>query len=51
MLPTEVRELSTAIREAGNDGAHQGALTKNEAEDPLDFTIALFERIFTEPMR
>ena len=50
-LPTEVRELSTAIREDGNDGAHQGTLTKNEAEDLLDFTTALLERIFTVPMR
>jgi hypothetical protein len=50
-LPTELRELSTAIREDGNDGAHQGTLSKEEAEDLLDFTTALLERIFTEPMR
>jgi hypothetical protein len=27
-LPTDLRELSSAIREDGNDGAHQGTLTK-----------------------
>jgi hypothetical protein len=50
-LPGDLRELSSAIREDGNDGAHQGTLTKVEAEDLLDFTTALLERIFTEPMR
>jgi hypothetical protein len=50
-LPADLRELSSAIREDGNDGAHQGTLTKVEAEDLLDFTTALLERIFTEPMR
>jgi hypothetical protein len=34
---------------AGNDGAHQGTLTKEEAYDLLDFTTALLERVFTEP--
>src|SRR5205807_66538 len=45
-LPTDLRGLSTAIREDGNDGAHQGTLTKEDAEDLLDFTTALLERIF-----
>jgi hypothetical protein len=46
-----VREISTCIREDGNDGAHQGTLTKEDAEDLLDFTTALLERLFTEPRR
>lgn len=50
-LPNDLRELSTCIREDGNDGAHQGTLTKREAEDLLDFTTALLERLFTEPRR
>jgi hypothetical protein len=50
-LPPDLRELSSAIREDGNDGAHQGTLTKVEAEDLLDFTRALLERLFTEPTR
>lgn len=48
-LPLELRELSKAIREDGNDGAHQGTLTKADAEDILDFSVRLFERMFTEP--
>ena len=50
-LPKDVREISTCIREDGNDGAHQGSLTKEDAEDLLDFTVALLERLFTEPRR
>jgi len=48
-LAASLRELSTAIREDGNDGAHQGTLTKEDAEDLLDFTVALLKRVFTEP--
>jgi hypothetical protein len=50
-LPADLREISTCIREDGNDGAHQGTLTKPDAEDLLDFTVALLERLFTEPER
>ena len=50
-LPADLRELSSAVREDGNDGAHQGTLKKEDAEDLLDFTTALLERIFTEPTR
>jgi hypothetical protein len=48
-LPENLRALSAAIREDGNDGAHQGTLTKVDAYDLLDFTTALLERVFTEP--
>jgi Domain of unknown function (DUF4145) len=50
-LPKDLRELSTCVREDGNDGAHTGALTKEDAVDLLDFTTALLERIYTEPER
>jgi hypothetical protein len=50
-LPNNVRGISTCIREDGNDGAHQGTLTKEDVEDLLDFTVALLERLFTEPRR
>ena len=50
-LPNDLRELSNCIREDGNDSAHQGTLVNEDAEDLLDFTIALLERIFTEPKR
>lgn len=50
-LPTELRDLSTCIREDGNDAAHAGALNRFDANDLLDFTTALLERLYTEPAR
>ncbi|WP_200905643.1 DUF4145 domain-containing protein [Methylobacterium sp. ARG-1] len=50
-LPEALRELSAAIHQDGNDGAHQGTLTKADALDLLDFTEALLTRLFTEPER
>jgi Domain of unknown function (DUF4145) len=50
-LPLELRELAKCIREDANDGAHAGSLTKADAEDVLDFTEALLERLVTEPKR
>lgn len=50
-LPAGLRELSTCIKEEGNDGAHAGTLSKEDAEDALDFTRALLERLYTEPER
>ena len=50
-LPEALRELSTAVKEDGNDGAHAGTLTMEDAEDLLDFATALFERMYTEPER
>jgi hypothetical protein len=51
LLPSDLRELSSCVREDGNDAAHAGTLTKEDAEDLLDFTTALLEPIFTEPER
>jgi Domain of unknown function (DUF4145) len=48
-LPANLQELSTCIREDGNDGAHAGTLTETDAEDILDFTVLLLERLYTEP--
>ena len=50
-LPEALRELSTCIKDDGNDGAHQGNLGKEDAEDLLDFTYELLERLYTEPER
>lgn len=50
-LPESLRELSTCVREDGNDGAHVGTITKTDADDLLDFTTVLLERIYTEPER
>lgn len=51
LLPKELEDLSHCIREDGNDGAHAGTLTKEDALDLQDFTVELLERIFTEPER
>lgn len=51
ILPSSMRELSSCIKEDGNDGAHEGSLTKEDAEDLLDFTSVLLERMYTEPER
>lgn len=51
LLPEGLRELSTCVREDGNDGAHAGTLRKEDAEDLLDFTRILLERTYTEPER
>lgn len=50
-LPEGLRELSHCVKEDGNDGAHAGTLTKEDADDLLDFCVALLERLFTEPER
>jgi hypothetical protein len=50
-LPESLRDLSSCVQQDGNDGAHQATLNKADAEDLLDFTVALLERIFTEPER
>lgn len=50
-LPEALRDLSHCIKEDGNDGAHAGTLGKVDAEDLLDFTTALLERLYTEPKR
>ena len=47
-LPAALRELSHAVREDGNNGAHAGTLTKADAEDLLDFSVRLLERLYTE---
>lgn len=50
-LPSDLRELAKCIREDANDGAHVGNLRKEDAEDLLDFTTMLLERLITEPKR
>ncbi|MBC7483637.1 MAG: DUF4145 domain-containing protein [Rhizobacter sp.] len=51
ILHEGLHELASCIKEDGNDGAHAGTLGKADAEDMLDFTKALLERLFTEPER
>lgn len=51
LITKDLFDLSECIREDGNDGAHDGTLKKEDAADLLDFTVALFERMYTEPTR
>jgi hypothetical protein len=51
LLPNALQELSSCIKEDGNDGAHTGTLNEEDANDILDFTFVLLERIYTEPKR
>ena len=48
LLPEAMRDLANAVREDGNDSAHSGNITENDASDLLDFTVALLERLVTE---
>lgn len=51
VLDPAFEELAKCIREDANDGAHVGNLSKDDAEDLLDFTTTLLERLVTEPKR
>ena len=51
LLDTGLAELSSCIKDDGNDGAHRGDLKSEDAEDLIDFTLVLLERRFTEPER
>jgi hypothetical protein len=51
LLDDSLKELAKCIREDANDGAHVGDLSKEDAEDVLDFTTSLLERLVTEPAR
>ncbi len=50
-LPKDLGALAGSVKEDGNDGAHVGNLVKVDAEDLLDFTQVLLERLYTEPAR
>lgn len=50
-LPVQLQALSKAVKDNGNDGAHDGSLTAEDAEDIYDFAFMLLERLFTEPER
>jgi hypothetical protein len=51
ILPETLRKLSTCIKDDGNDGAHAGTLSEEDANDIADFTVILLERVYTEPKR
>ncbi|AWY00273.1 hypothetical protein A8139_09875 [Marinomonas primoryensis] len=51
ILPDSLRELSSCLKDDGNDGAHEGTLSEEDAEDILDFAFVMLERVYTEPKR
>lgn len=50
-VPGDLRPLAECVQQDGNDGAHDGNLTKEDAEDLHDFSVELLRRLYTEPER
>ena len=50
-VAADLHELSTCIKDDGNDGVHRGTLAQEDAKDIQDFTTLLLERLYTEPAR
>lgn len=50
-LPVSLKDLAECIKDDGNDGAHDGILSKADVDDLIDFTITLLERLYTEPKK
>ncbi|GJH22229.1 DUF4145 domain-containing protein [Caballeronia novacaledonica] len=50
-LPEVLRDLSSCVKDDGNDGAHDGTLDEVAALDLQDFTRMLLERLYTEQAR
>jgi hypothetical protein len=50
-LPEALRDLSSCLKDDGNDGAHEGTLSEADAEDLSEFAFIMLERIYTEPKR
>lgn len=51
LLPEAIRDLASCVKDDGNDGAHQGTISKEDAEDISEFAFVLLERLYTEPKR
>lgn len=51
LLPGFLKELAKTIRENGNDGAHDGSLSMDDAYNLYDFSEALLAEIYTNPGR
>jgi hypothetical protein len=51
LLPKELETLAAAIREDGNDGAHNAPLGEADALDLQDFAVEVLETLFTLPGR
>jgi uncharacterized protein YeeX (DUF496 family) len=51
LLPKEIEQFADCIREDANDAVHDHAIGEAEANDTLDFTVELLERLYTMPGR
>lgn len=47
IIPSDLKDFAHSIRLDGNDAAHDGSTSKDEANDLMDFSILLLERIYT----
>lgn len=50
-LQKDLEGLAACVKDDGNDAAHSTTLGKEDAVDLLEFTVALLERIYTEPQK
>jgi hypothetical protein len=48
ILREDLRDLSSCIKDDGNDGAHAGNLRQEDAQDICEFTYELLGKIYTE---
>ena len=51
VLPRDLQKLAECLQQDGNDGAHDGTLSKEDVEDLQDFCFELLRRLYTEPER
>lgn len=50
-LAEDLKLLADCVQQDGNDGAHDGTLTKEDAQDLHDFCVEMLRRLYTEPAR
>lgn len=50
-LGPELKHLSDAVKDFGDEGAHEGVHTAAEAEDIYEFAFRLLDRLYGEPLR
>ncbi|AGR78340.1 conserved hypothetical protein (DUF4145 domain) [Aliarcobacter butzleri 7h1h] len=50
-ISKSLEDLMSCIKGDGNDGAHEGIVTKEVLEDIYEFTYILLERLYTEPKK
>lgn len=48
LIPIELKRLASCIKNDGNDGAHDGSIGSDEANDLKDFTFIFLEKIYTD---